>query len=228
MVYLSELNLDPLRREAIRVLGDTYALHRALLRAFPDAPDGGNGRILFRAETDKGHARLLVQSVKQPEWTSLSGIFINVRGPKVWEPTFITGQILRFRLRANMTFKQKSDSNPKNGTRHAWRTREEQAAWLTRKGKQHGFVLVPIPSGDPWFDPFADEPEARAEVRLITLPARTGCKSSLGSRPLVHAGIDCDGLLQVTDPTLFTQAVIAGVGPAKAFGFGLLSVAPAR
>jgi CRISPR-associated protein Cas6/Cse3/CasE subtype I-E len=35
-----------------------------------------------------------------------------------------------------------------------------------------------------------------------------------------------DGILQVTNAELFLQTLRAGIGPAKGFGFGLLSVAP--
>ena len=35
-----------------------------------------------------------------------------------------------------------------------------------------------------------------------------------------------DGILEVTDPAAFAATIAAGIGPAKAFGFGLLSVAP--
>jgi len=35
-----------------------------------------------------------------------------------------------------------------------------------------------------------------------------------------------NGLLEVTDPDLFHRALIRGIGSGKAFGFGLLSVAP--
>ncbi|MEW6230411.1 MAG: type I-E CRISPR-associated protein Cas6/Cse3/CasE, partial [Bacillota bacterium] len=35
-----------------------------------------------------------------------------------------------------------------------------------------------------------------------------------------------DGVLRVKDPTLFKKALFGGIGPGKAFGFGLLSVAP--
>ena len=36
-----------------------------------------------------------------------------------------------------------------------------------------------------------------------------------------------DGLLGVTDPVQFLEALRAGIGSAKGFGFGLLSLAPA-
>jgi CRISPR system Cascade subunit CasE len=36
-----------------------------------------------------------------------------------------------------------------------------------------------------------------------------------------------DGMLEVTDETLFHETLAHGVGPDKAYGFGLLSIAPA-
>jgi len=36
-----------------------------------------------------------------------------------------------------------------------------------------------------------------------------------------------EGVLLCTDPDKLRQAIINGIGPAKAFGFGLLSIAPA-
>jgi CRISPR system Cascade subunit CasE len=35
-----------------------------------------------------------------------------------------------------------------------------------------------------------------------------------------------DGILEVTDPAALLKTLAAGIGPAKAFGFGLLSIAP--
>lgn len=40
-----------------------------------------------------------------------------------------------------------------------------------------------------------------------------------------HFGVRFDGLLCVTDPETLVEAVRQGIGPAKAFGFGLLSLA---
>ncbi|MBI4518088.1 MAG: type I-E CRISPR-associated protein Cas6/Cse3/CasE [Deltaproteobacteria bacterium] len=35
-----------------------------------------------------------------------------------------------------------------------------------------------------------------------------------------------EGILEVTDPDHFRGTIISGIGPGKAFGFGLLSFAP--
>jgi CRISPR system Cascade subunit CasE len=49
-----------------------------------------------------------------------------------------------------------------------------------------------------------------------------------GDATITLAGARFDGLLQVVDPTLFRAALATGIGPAKAYGFGLLSIAPLR
>ncbi len=232
-MYLSELIFDPWRREVPRLLADSYALHRRLLQAFPDAADGGCGRVLFRAELDKGAARLLVQSEKRPDFRALGALLAGCRGPKEWTPTFMAGQTLHFRLRANMTVKREGKRRVLYGETAA-ETQAKEVAWLARKGAQHGFALVPLPSGADWFDPFAEDaeaPAARVEVQLVRLPVYEGHKPASegrGAMTVAHTGVDCNGVLRVTDSALFLAAVAGGIGPAKAFGFGLLSVAPVR
>jgi len=222
MVYLSELTLDPHNRYTGRLIGDSYELHRYLMKAYPDIADGGAGRVLYRVEIMKHHPRLLVQSEREPDWERLLPQPISCRGPKPWEPAFQTGQLLRFRLRANAT-------RCSEGKRHLLRTREAQAAWLERKGGQHGFELIPLPTGSDWFDAFDDDIEPKVEVRMARSPLTIGHKPHTddgASLNLTHRGVDFDGALRVVNPEAFSAAIAAGIGPAKAFGFGLLSLAP--
>lgn len=231
-MYLSELTFDPWRRDTGRLLADSYALHQRLLLAFPEAADGGSGRMLFRTELEKGELRLLIQSEREPQWNKLGDLARAHRGPKAWQPVFAAGQVLRFRLRANMTVKQDGKRRVLHGA-SADETRQKQLAWLSRKGEQHGFALALVPSGADWFNPFAEEEPAApsSNVRLVPLPARVGHRPARDGKPnmeVAHTGVDCDGVLRVTDAALFASAVAGGIGPAKAFGFGLLSVAIVR
>ena len=43
-----------------------------------------------------------------------------------------------------------------------------------------------------------------------------------------HGGVQFRGVLEVTDPVKFAQAHSKGIGSAKAFGFGLLLLAPVQ
>jgi CRISPR system Cascade subunit CasE len=55
----------------------------------------------------------------------------------------------------------------------------------------------------------------------IVIRRRDGC------RPVIFSEIDFDGVLTVTDPARLTQALLAGVGKARAYGCGLMLVRPA-
>jgi CRISPR system Cascade subunit CasE len=229
MVYLSEVTLDPRRRTALKLLGDSYGMHRFLLMGFPDGDREAMGRMLYRAESRREAIRVLVQSEIRPDWSRLEAEAKSIRGPKETplfrpdgSPIFQAGQTLRFRLRANPTAKRAEKK------RRALLTRDEQCEWLARKGVQHGFELIPVPNDPAWFDPFEEEPECRMEVRIIKLDRMIGRKQAESGEnmQIEHFGVDFDGSLRVTDPRLFAEAIRKGVGPAKGFGFGLLSVAP--
>ena len=55
---------------------------------------------------------------------------------------------------------------------------------------------------------------------------RPAPESSAGHR-LTFASVLFEGVLEVTDAERFRQALEQGIGSAKAYGFGLLSIAPA-
>ena len=49
-----------------------------------------------------------------------------------------------------------------------------------------------------------------------------------GGSPITVASVLFDGILEVVDATLFRQALQTGIGRAKSYGQGLLSLAPTR
>lgn len=124
--------------------------------------------------------------------------------------------MLRFRLRANPTKKihttaenHTSGKKPTglNGTRKPLR-QEELPEWIARKGIRHGFSVLEI----------RDQPDP------------VSGKEQIGWKPerqrLTHSAVLFEGVLEVTDADLFRVALWQGIGPAKAYGFGLLSIAP--
>ena len=126
------------------------------------------------------------------------------------------GQVLRFRLRANPTKKIDTKSGPdgqrRNGRRVDLRTEPQQIEWLSRRAGGSGFRLVPLGPG-------SDAPAVRvgASERL---------RGRTASRLVTVAGVLFEGLLEVTDPDKLRLAIREGIGPGKAFGCGLLSLAP--
>ena len=219
-MFLSELLLNPGNRQARRDLSSSYELHRTLLRAFPDQDDGGSGRVLFRIEPNQEGRppKVLVQSAEEPDWSfHANSEYAEVRGPKHVHfvaqngrnadqrkdaVTVQRGDPFRFRLLANPTVKR-------NKKRHGLFQEEDQIAWLERKGQLGGFR----------FD----------RERLLVVPTgriRSQKNSGDGkTTTLFHYAVRFDGVLQAEEPQRFVETLESGIGSAKGFGFGLLSLA---
>lgn len=234
MMHLSLLRLP--RRSPRWQFLQAYQLHQLLWSAFPGIPrHSSENRFLYRHDELEREHSVLVQSAVRPDWSALDhegeGTTAQVR--EIAPETLATGSELRFFLRANPVVcriypEESSGSAAEKKSRHilvgsdrkrmaerlgvdigTLPSREQQLIdWLTRKGVSGGFSLVatlPGPSRD----------------FLIRKPkdAATG-KNGV----LTFTGVDFEGILQVTDPSLFATTVGSGIGRGKAFGFGLLSL----
>jgi CRISPR system Cascade subunit CasE len=203
-MYLSRLTLDPQHPRARRDLSSPYEMHRSLTRAFvADAADIP-ARFLWRHERDRARpdaATVLVQSAVPGRWSALEAddwCAIEADKPVPVERLVQAGRQFHFRLLANPTV-------TRDGKRHALHGDDERLAWLQRQGSRHGFVTLNA----------ACSGRERLRVRqpgpgrVITLEA-----------------VLFDGVLRCTDPGLLRAALVCGIGPGKALGLGMLSVAP--
>lgn len=215
-LYLSHLMLEPRSRQVQRETTDFYQLHRTIMNAFDDRREAAG--VLYRINAQRGSndLSLLVQSTTVPDWRWLAegnylleaDPFAGGQNPVVKEMNLNLpeGRLLRFRLRANPTIKKKRDGQLSN--RVPLVRDEQQEKWLFRKADQHGFRLVRFDiSGQKNRQGWKRTNEKRQKLTLYE--------------------VQYDGVLQVTDPISLQMAVAQGVGPAKAFGCGLLSLAPA-
>lgn len=226
-MFLSRLLLDPRHAQAQTDLAAPYDLHRTLARAFADdgPPDGHRARhgVLFRIDvaTPQG-VPVLVQSTTAPDWARLApGYALRTDGPKPLAPSFETGQTLRFRLVANPVRRTREEGKTHPVRLPLVHARADAAAglpdgyldWIERQTVKAGAEMLQV----------ADAP-FRVAGRRRRGPDLDG---RLAKQQIPHFGVRFDGLLTVRDPEALARAVRDGIGPAKAFGFGLLSLAPA-
>lgn len=218
MFYLTKLTLNPRHRQALRDLASPYEMHRTLMRAFPSAADGGPGRVLFRAEPQREGQPpvVLVQSVRPPDWSRLPDDYATVDPPKHVSVTLRVGQRLRFRLRANPTVCRKDVG------RCGLTSTADQLRWLSRKGQSCGFQPLEVSAIRA-----QRYQSRRARGRRADDPAALADGGGVENSVTVqtHLGVDFEGLLEVTNPESLVAAIVAGIGPAKGYGFGLLSLA---
>jgi len=182
--------------------------------------------VLYRLEADRrGAPVVLVQSSSEPDWSRLSErsprYLAGVPDCKDVAASYAAlrdGMILAFRLRANPTKKvdrrQDSDPDRHNGRRVVLTADEDQRTWLRRKGEQGGFSLVAL-DGRPDVLDVRVSPVERVEGR------GTPDKHTFGA-------VTFEGKLRIDDANKMRAALIDGIGSGKAYGFGLLSLAPAR
>ena len=205
---------------------DVHALHRLLWAAFPSVPASTPSPFLFRADAErKGRAVrvvALVQTRTTPDWSLVEAAVESAQHEHQLE----LGQTLRFFLRANPTQARKGRGEPataqlegeafraRRGRRVAILSEPERLRWLDRKGALHGFRVV--------------ERDVRAGGETHPWPAlqtKNTHTALWGRNGLVrHDGVDFEGLLEITDVDRFAETLRAGIGSAKAFGYGLLSV----
>ena len=209
-MYLTRLILNPRSRRVQREIGEPYQLHRTILSAFPEVlPE--DERVLFRLEIDQrsGRPTLLIQSQGMPDWdwiTNARGERYLMKGEdpnpwvKAYNPEFLKGQSLIFRLRANPTVKRA-------GKRLGLYKEEDQIEWLQRKAEASGFAIysTQVKQEDWITGPLYREKEQH-ELRLLV--------------------VQFDGLLEVLEAVVMLKAIRNGIGSGKGLGCGLLSVAP--
>ncbi len=204
-------------------------------------------RFLFRIDNQIAEncprAMILVQSLAAPDWDYA---FHNARmflaaEPEVrqFDPALYENEALRFRIRVNLSKKSKhsregeqlskkrgevdSKGRLKEQSKRValtWKREENETPdevirqWFSEKGKHCGFDL--------------------RDCRLMHLGWLTAYKPKMKSmpvdgedpgRPMRFRTALLEGNLCITELDRFRETLATGIGSAKAFGFGLLSIA---
>lgn len=202
-MYLTRLRLDPRSAQARRDLSDAYQMHRTLARAFVADETSAPPRFLWRLEMGAqawAEPVVLVQAETTADWRALQALPNYLHGEveaKALAPELMLqpAQRYRFRLLANPTV-------TREGKRLGLVGESEQLAWLARQGQQHGFDI---------------------ESALVTATDVANLRK--GDMRISLRRACFEGILQVREPDALIPAWTAGIGPAKAFGCGLLSMA---
>jgi len=185
-------------RIALGWISNPYRVHQRLLMVYEGEP-----RLLFRIEEDVVQPIILVQAHIVPNFQrAFSDFAVLARPPEVkeFELRLVDGMAYRFRILANPTVRR-------NGERLGLLKEEDQQAWLERKLSGVGAKLQGCLVQNQGLQKSARSP-ARDATQQTHLAARF------------------EGVLVVKESAALAAAVESGIGPAKGFGFGLLSLGP--
>jgi CRISPR system Cascade subunit CasE len=203
-MYISKLELNERDRSVRNDLGNIHKLHQRIMQAFPDIQQEKvrtNWEILFRIEPDSNI--VLVQSGDEikPDWNKLPDGYLldrQITSFTIHPDNLRSGKLFHFRLKANPS-KRHKESRKTVGLH----SQPEQIAWLERQATAHGFQIQ--------------------MVDIIPTANVFGNKKGNNAPIKIHTAL-FQGILAVRDPELLQTAVKAGIGRAKAYGCGLLSL----
>lgn len=219
-MYLTRFEINTARRGARRLLSSPQNVHAAVLSAFPAgaAAPSEVGRVLWRVDAVGAATYLYLASPGKPDlthlvkdagWPSTQG-WVTKDYDTLLE-RLAEGDRWAFRLRANPTRSGRKTSESAATQRFGHITAVQQLAWLTARANAAGFE---IPVGQ------LNQVQAAVVHREVVRFDRRGTRVTLATATY-------EGALLVRNPLTLRRTLTHGLGPAKGYGCGLLTLARA-
>ncbi|WRS30798.1 type I-E CRISPR-associated protein Cas6/Cse3/CasE [Actinomycetaceae bacterium MB13-C1-2] len=216
-MYLTRMYLNPRRRQTLRMSKDPQVLHAAVESAFP--PTENRGRILWRLDESASQTALLIVSRDIPSLEHLQEQ-AGWETERTWDSReydpLLTrlhkGQRYRFRLTANPTHIVTGPDGTKRRKAHV--SERYQAEWLQERAESIGVK---------WIDSSTEDESA---APLVT--KRETLRFKRGQNHVTLARVTFEGGLEVIDADALRSVLVEGIGRGKAYGCGLMTLAPAR
>jgi len=185
-----------------------YDIHRTLWRLFPADEEAARDFLFRVGQADRFHAEILLQSETKPDHLNANA---RIQACKDYRLALNNGQRLRFLLIANPVKTINDETGRKNTDGEIKKCRvpliheEDQRQWLERKFHDAASI---------------DELTISPQMPLRFFKIREGRAGKI--QPVSFRGV-----LRVNNTEDIEKMIKKGIGPAKAFGCGLLSVARA-
>jgi CRISPR system Cascade subunit CasE len=219
-VWLTRIVPDPRSGDARRDTQGTagaVSLHRRLMSLFPDdvGPDArARLGVLFRTEDTPAGTHVLLQSTHQPDPARLPPAY----GTALARPL----DPLLDALRAGLTVRYRCVASAVRKPGATTRELYQLPAVVALRGA----------AADEWWFRQAQaaglKPLQVHSQPLDAIQGKRGPHGPAAEQHIRHARTQFDGTAAVIDPALLRAKITEGIGRGKAYGCGLLSIAPAR
>ncbi|MFE1775529.1 type I-E CRISPR-associated protein Cas6/Cse3/CasE [Streptomyces sp. NPDC059008] len=246
-MHLTRFRVNSARPGARRLLSSPQSLHAAVMSSFPTVlpSDSDCPRVLWRVDHNaRAEVFLYVVSPTRPDMTHLveqAGWPAAATDPETpgWQSRPYTpfldkltaGTVWAFRLTANpIHFARRKDGEPTKRTAH--QTSHHQQRWLIERQERSGFRIIEKPP-ERRLLPHGTTHQGHAhhgDQYELTVRDRRDLAFTKGSatkEAVRLVTVTYDGVLEVTDPAALRRTLTQGLGKAKAYGCGLMTLAPA-
>ncbi|WP_228785764.1 type I-E CRISPR-associated protein Cas6/Cse3/CasE [Nocardia cyriacigeorgica] len=210
------------RRQGARVLlSSPQAMHAAVCAGFADARATSEGRVLWRVDTYAAHRVFLyVASPDKPDFTHI----VEQAGwptSETWDTRSYDG--LLDGLRAGQRWQFRLTANPVHAGRHSkWDdtkpvghvTVAQQEQWFLTRTDGWGFRVAPRSAPNAL--------DGELELRISDRGVR---RFKRGDTRVTITTATYEGIIEITDPNALRRTLAHGVGRAKSYGCGLMTLA---
>ncbi|MFE2302664.1 type I-E CRISPR-associated protein Cas6/Cse3/CasE [Streptomyces sp. NPDC059445] len=254
-MFLTRFRFNTARPGARRVLSSPQVLHAAVMSSFPqllptDTPTPDTPRVLWRLDQQaRAELMLYVVSPERPDMTHLveqagwpaaatpENPGWHTRPYKPFLDRITAGDHWAFRLTANPVHSiRRKDGEPTKITAHV--TPAHQMGWLLDPQRQErcGFRILEKPAGQrllPDGTTHAGAPHHGdrytlnvSDTRPLSFNKSRTADGKRSGKPVTVLTVTFNGHLEVTDPDALRRCLTQGIGRARAYGCGLLTLAP--
>ncbi|MDQ1051968.1 type I-E CRISPR-associated protein Cas6/Cse3/CasE [Streptomyces sp. V4I2] len=254
-MFLSRFRVNSARPGARRLLSSPQAMHAAVMSSFPgllpsDTPNSDAPRVLWRLD-HQSRAEVLLYIVS-PDRPDLTHLVEQAGWPAVASPQdpgwhtrpyapfldrLAAGDRWSFRLTANPVHTiRRKDGEPRKVTAHL--TPIHQMGWLLdeERQKRGGFRILEKPD-DRRLLPHGTTHRGRphhgdryelsvGDMRSLSFDKSRSPDNIRRGKPVTLVTVTFDGRLEITDPEALRRTLTQGIGRARAYGCGLLTLAP--
>lgn len=241
-MHLTRFRVNTARPGSRRLLSSPQALHAAVMSSFPHVLPSSDDtpRVLWRIDHNaRAEIILYILSPDQPDLTHLveqagwpaaaanAATDPRTRGWQTYPYTpflerITTGSTWGFRLTANPVHHiRRKDGEPIKRTAHV--TPRHQMQWLLDRQERSGFRILTKPAGQRLTDHGTEHDLIVHNRRDLRFSKSTDTSTR---RNVSMLAVTFDGRLEVTDPAALRRTLTTGLGKAKAYGCGLMTLAP--
>lgn len=229
MTTLTKVILNPNRRQGRKLLANPQAMHAAVLSAFPPDIDESQSRVLWRVDGAEHQRTLYIVGPEKPDgkhiaeqagWDTRPAQSLDYER---FLGALTKGQRWQFELVANPTYAE-AQTNRERGKVKAHVTADQQLGWLYQRCQSAGFALAPRVGDGTVAERERDRWSVEEETAIVerrTLDFRKGS----GRKNVRIVTARYRGTLEVTDPEALRRTLTMGIGRARAYGCGLLTLA---
>jgi len=222
MAYLHRIRLKSgldLAQLAKGLPADAYGEHKLLWQLFSEGAEHRD--FLYRREQQGHWPFFYVLSQRQPH--DRKGLWDIDTKP--FEPKLRPGERLAFVLRANPVRVRKLDDDQDNKKRR----RDDVVADLKKRRYPNAQERPPLAAivqeaGEEWLAERAEKCGFQVESVCADGYRQQRFYKAGNEKPIFLSTLDYEGVLRIADAERFTEKLRQGIGPAKAFGCGLLLV----